>query len=96
MTAADPAVTLLRVLLTARSARARWTDLAACAEVDPELWFPEKGASSESAKRICRACPVRAQCLEDALSRSEMHGIWGATSRHERAGMRRSQDRGAA
>jgi WhiB family redox-sensing transcriptional regulator len=29
------------------------------------------------AKSLCGACPVRAQCLEGALSRQEPAGVWG-------------------
>lgn len=61
-----------------------WRDLALCAEIDPELWFPEKGESARPAKRVCRACPVRRECLADALRRDEQWGIWGGLSRQER------------
>ena len=29
-------------------------------------------------------CPVRAECLWDAISRDEPHGIWGGLSHRER------------
>jgi WhiB family redox-sensing transcriptional regulator len=29
------------------------------------------------AKSLCGVCPVRAQCLEGALSRQEPAGVWG-------------------
>jgi len=29
------------------------------------------------AKSLCGACPVRAQCIEGALSRQEPAGVWG-------------------
>jgi WhiB family redox-sensing transcriptional regulator len=29
------------------------------------------------AKSLCGGCPVRAQCLEGALSRQEPAGVWG-------------------
>lgn len=65
-----------------------WTDQALCATVDPELWFPEKGALNREAKRICGGCPVAAECLEYALARNERYGIWGGYSELQRRGMR--------
>lgn len=45
-----------------------WTQDAMCAQVDPELFFPTTGASSEPAKTICATCPVVEECLEYAES----------------------------
>lgn len=61
-----------------------WRDAARCAQSDAELFFPEKGGSNRIAKRICRACPVRAECLEFALGTGEEFGIWGGLSEIER------------
>ncbi|MDQ3885564.1 MAG: WhiB family transcriptional regulator [Actinomycetota bacterium] len=36
-----------------------WVADALCAEVDPELWYPDKGGSTWPARRICQRCPVR-------------------------------------
>ncbi len=61
-----------------------WRDLALCAQVDPELFFPEKGGSFRAAKRVCAGCEVRAECLQDALDRRELFGVWGGLSERER------------
>ena len=61
-----------------------WQDAAVCASVDPELFFPEKGGSTADAKRVCRACPVRAECLEFALANDERFGIYGGLSERQR------------
>ena len=45
-----------------------WQDRALCAQTDPEAFFPEKGGSTREAKRVCRSCEVRAECLEYAAS----------------------------
>lgn len=47
-----------------------------CGE-DPDLWFSEQPAEVETAKRICRSCPVRRRCLAGALARREPWGVWG-------------------
>jgi WhiB family redox-sensing transcriptional regulator len=70
-----------------------WQDRALCAQTDPEAFFPEKGGSSREAKRVCRGCEVRRECLEYALARDERFGIWGGLSERER---RRLKRRGAA
>lgn len=70
--------------------RPDWMRAAACAYVDPELWYPhDKGDPGVAAKRICRGCPVRIECLEYALDNNEDHGIWGGLSRQERWKIRR-------
>nr|WP_055122142.1 WhiB family transcriptional regulator [Corynebacterium oculi] len=66
-----------------------WQDQALCAQTDPEAFFPEKGGSTREAKRICRACGVRDECLEYALENDERFGIWGGLSDRERRRLRR-------
>jgi len=61
-----------------------WMADALCAEVDLELFFPEKGGSSREAKQICRECPVTAECLDHALANNEPFGIWGGVSERAR------------
>lgn len=62
----------------------QWQDDALCAQTDPEIFFPEKGGSTREAKKICLLCPVKDQCLEDALANEERFGIWGGLSERER------------
>ena len=66
-----------------------WRMDAACAEVDPELWFPEQGDPAIAAKRICVGCPVRRECLAFALRVNERSGVWGGLSTVERRPLRR-------
>ena len=68
-----------------------WMANALCAQVDGDLWFPDKGGSTREAKAICRRCPVRAQCLALALEQGET-GIWGGTSENERRRMKPSAE----
>lgn len=70
-----------------------WGKQAACLDADPELFFPvsETGPHVEQAKAICRACPVRAACLEGALRAGESAGIWGGLTSEERRRRRASQ-----
>ena len=66
-----------------------WQDRALCAQTDPEAFFPEKGGSTREAKRVCRSCEVRAECLEYALEHDERFGIWGGMSERERRRLKR-------
>jgi WhiB family redox-sensing transcriptional regulator len=61
-----------------------WRELGMCRQVDPEIFFPERGGSDTEAKRICAACQVRPDCLKFALDTGEQHGIWGGLSEKER------------
>lgn len=60
--------------------------LGACAEVDPDLWYPDDGGTGATAKprRICRGCGFREECLQWALANNEKFGIWGDTTPDER------------
>jgi len=71
---------------------AAWQDQALCAQTDPEAFFPEKGGSTREAKRVCRGCEVRAQCLEFALDNDQEFGIWGGLSERERRKVSRQAD----
>lgn len=68
-----------------------WQDNANCLGVDPDLFFPERGASTREAKEVCRACIVRVECLEYALANGEKFGIWGGMSERERRRIRRAR-----
>jgi len=61
-----------------------WQESANCLGVDPDLFFPERGASTREAKEVCRGCVVRGECLEYALVNGEKFGIWGGLSERER------------
>lgn len=61
-----------------------WAADAMCAQTDPDAFFPEKGGTTRSAKAVCRACPVRAECLNYAIEHQERYGIWGGLSERER------------
>jgi WhiB family redox-sensing transcriptional regulator len=68
-----------------------WQGQANCLGVDPDLFFPERGASTREAKGVCRGCEVREDCLEYALVNGEKFGIWGGLSERERRRIRRQR-----
>jgi WhiB family transcriptional regulator, redox-sensing transcriptional regulator len=67
-----------------------WQDRALCAQTDPESFFPEKGGSTREAKRVCRSCEVKGECLDYALENDERFGIWGGMSERERRRLKRA------
>lgn len=69
----------------------RWQSQANCLGVDPDLFFPERGASTREAKAVCTGCEVRMDCLEYALDHAEKFGIWGGLSERERRRLRRQR-----
>jgi len=69
-----------------------WYERALCAEVDGDLWFPEAGGISNEtaqAKAICERCPVKVECLEDALVGNVGYGIWGGLTPVERNALKK-------
>jgi len=61
-----------------------WTLDALCAQVGPELWFPEQSGPNLAAKAVCARCDVRAECLAFALATNQAFGVWGGLSAVER------------
>lgn len=76
-----------------------WWSQAACLREDPELFFPvgthgPAVLQVEEAKRVCRHCFVRGQCLEWALDvGGPDHGVWGGLDAEERTQVKRSRSR---
>jgi len=60
-----------------------WQADALCAQTDPEAFFPEKGESTEQAKKVCAVCKVQENCRAYALSNDEKFGVWGGLSESE-------------
>lgn len=48
-----------------------------CWTTDPDAFFAETPEGVEAAKALCTECPVRAACLQGALERGEVCGVWG-------------------
>lgn len=66
-----------------------WTARAACRDGNPDELFV-RGAEQHRAKMLCLSCPVRTECLADALDNRVEFGVWGGmTERERRALLRR-------
>ena len=69
-----------------------WTVRAVCATGDPDMLFVT-GAAQRDAAKICGACPVRLECLADALDNRIEYGVWGGmTERQRRAVLKKSPE----
>ena len=72
-----------------------WRYEAKCKGEDTEIFFPPRDKAlykpiADKAKAICWGkdgrppCPVRKDCLKEALINKELHGIFGGLSHRER------------
>ena len=85
-------------LVTDRFDPAAWRDQAACVGDMATAFYPPLGpekrsvktAREERAKAVCAACPVRPQCLDQAIESGERYGIWGGMTDSERSRLRAS------
>jgi WhiB family transcriptional regulator, redox-sensing transcriptional regulator len=69
-----------------------WASRGACRTSDPDTLFVQ-GAAQNRAKAVCMGCPVRTECLADALDNRVEFGVWGGmTERERRALLRRRPD----
>ena len=73
--------------------------LAAACRGRPDLFFAPDDSETRGdrrrrearAKAVCQSCPVRVDCLEEALEQDERFGIWGGLTERERRALRRNR-----
>ena len=63
--------------------------MGSCASMDPDLFFSVGATEHKIAKKVCRNCPVRGECLTYAMDAPIDHGIWGGMTERERRRYRR-------
>lgn len=64
------------------TSEAGWTLRAKCRGMADAL-FPE-AADQKRARGVCNGCPVRTECLAEALDNRIEWGIWGGMTERER------------
>lgn len=62
---------------------ADWWARAACSGKDSNRWFA-MGPPPTTVLDTCRGCPVRAECLHEALTNETPNGIWGGLTPMQR------------
>ena len=74
------------------SLKASWTIDAACLDVGTETFFPGPGHRNDTALAICGRCPVRTDCLDEAIADETLdHGIRGGATVAARQAMRKAR-----
>jgi WhiB family redox-sensing transcriptional regulator len=71
-----------------------------CWQADPELFFPSQYNRTfedqiAEAKAVCAGCPMRDVCLQWALERPYLEGIWAGTTPLERRRLRNPRKKAA-
>ncbi|MDG3013783.1 WhiB family transcriptional regulator [Speluncibacter jeojiensis] len=89
MTSSDRGV--LRQLLKPIDSRWEWQVRGRCRDANSAIFFSAaretrrtRHRREEQAKKVCDTCPVRAQCLNHALTVREPFGVWGGLTEGER------------
>jgi len=61
-----------------------WRQHAACADVDPETFYPldlhPTAPAVNAARQVCAGCPVRTACLVDVMAGEDPARRWGITA----------------
>ncbi len=74
------------------TATRNWRHRARCRDQDPDTLFVQ-GARQRDVREVCKACPVRTECLAHALDNRIRFGVWGGmTERERRALLKRRPD----
>jgi WhiB family redox-sensing transcriptional regulator len=76
---------------------ATWLQQAACANADPDLFFPDdsrsavREAKEREAKEWCAGCLVQPECLDYSLATGQEFGVWGGLTEKERHNLLRAR-----
>jgi WhiB family transcriptional regulator, redox-sensing transcriptional regulator len=65
-----------------------------CMESDPEIFYSgteEMPRAWQDAVKMCKTCPVRAECAAYAVEAEEIFGVWGGLTANQRKQIRRGR-----
>lgn len=69
-----------------------WRENAKCRGLDPELFAPLPDSTDEAtALAICWTCPVRLECLDEALAEADETTVRGGRTPTERRALMRER-----
>lgn len=64
-------------------------DRGLCSRIsDPDTFLSDDAGDVKEAKLMCAGCPVRQKCLNTALQKSRLPGVWGGLTELERRAVR--------
>lgn len=95
MTKTNGVRAISRVALEESPAPGAWADRGACRGLPTDHFFSDDPADTETARTVCRPCPVRDDCAAYALALPGIGGIWGGLSEADRRRIRRRHGRHA-
>jgi WhiB family redox-sensing transcriptional regulator len=67
-----------------------WATAAQCKQATPDELFV-RGAAQNRAKQMCSGCPVKTECLAEALDNEIEWGVWGGMTERERRAVLRKR-----
>jgi len=67
-----------------------WATVAQCKQSRPDELFV-RGAAQNRAKMMCAGCPVKTECLAEALDNQIEWGVWGGMTERERRAILRKR-----
>ncbi len=67
-----------------------WASQAQCKQAGPDELFV-RGAAQNRAKQLCAGCPVKMECLAEALDHQIEWGVWGGMTERERRAILRKR-----
>ncbi|AWB81077.1 WhiB family transcriptional regulator [Corynebacterium yudongzhengii] len=70
--------------------RSQWVTRAHCRGGDPDVLFVRGAEQRGVAATVCRRCPVKTQCLADALDNRVEFGVWGGLTERQRRALLRA------
>lgn len=70
---------------------AEWHQQAACRGKGPRAFVRGPRSDYGATRELCDTCPVRRDCLEEALADDSLTGLWGGTTDIERRLIRRGR-----
>jgi excisionase family DNA binding protein len=91
MTVNELAIEVPNAQMSGESNASGWRSDSECRKHPTRWWFAGGHRETLQAKGICAECPVQGPCLEFALSRADLLGIWAGTTPNERTSMRRDR-----
>ena len=70
--------------------RSEWITKAWCRNADPDRLFVRGAEQRGVAASICGQCPVKRECLADALDNRIEFGVWGGQTERQRRALLRA------
>ena len=85
-----------RVCILGGVAKNQWMDKAACRGADSSIFMPSNRGPFDPVKKAealsyCNRCPVRAECIDYALSFDITIGIYGGLTQQQRRALNKER-----